>query len=840
MKKISRLGIKTIALSGCMAMAALSPLCANAQSDPIRPPILKAPKATTYLPEAKMVHPASTMITSRPGLVSMTWDKDVVVNSSDLYFTVNAPGVDNVQLKATYEPVVTTDTGESLSYPYPTVDIDLASLIKNPNNYGAWEITIPEGIVKLGSDVNPEQTIVLTWYKDNDDYIITPSFSFFAEDAPSYSSEELKSVKVTWPGINAVRRNTEVRGAFVSLNGSESRMVDIDNRINASGNSLTFDLSDLDPGRYKLFIPTGYVYLTPASGADQINYEINYQWFSLSAGMSSGTPLPPFSSNGNIPSVSSDVKVMDIQFAGQQLELTGEGSVRLYADMSTDYKEMSVEIPMANLSIQDGDILRVNFSDNVVLNEFFMGPYRLLNISEGVVRNSSGATNPMQNISFKVVETIDVEPTWNPESGSTIDPATDKITLSWPGAGWVNYPANIAYLEGGNISRTVLKESNEGLDIVGEITIGGTRNSEVTFDFSNLKLGDGSYTIVMPEGTFAMETDTSNPVSGAMTYTFKVGEDQPEEPEQPAVELLRQPNSVNPAQGIVPGLSFSNFYWNNVEWDIPVERQIPYTLPSDANAKIHVTVNGQPVEDPVTNVKAINTLISDEVSTSNGPAQLQINYPMDAFNKWIGEIKITIEEGLINTVDGKTTPEIVLTYNVERLFEEFPISDPEAMDQEMPEAYVPLGELEKLTVYWQGLEVAEIRNGARFLLILPATVDDDNNTVEQRVAVTPTLVDGALEFTLGDYTKANGTYTLNISEYAVTFSNGMTNSPYELVYVVVHNTSGIVNMVGAPDGWYTVYDLNGVLVLKTDNAADLNSLGNGLYVVNGKKVLIRK
>ena len=38
----------------------------------------------------------------------------------------------------------------------------------------------------------------------------------------------------------------------------------------------------------------------------------------------------------------------------------------------------------------------------------------------------------------------------------------------------------------------------------------------------------------------------------------------------------------------------------------------------------------------------------------------------------------------------------------------------------------------------------------------------------------------------------------------------------------------------------TVYNLQGIKVLESDNASDINTLGNGVYIVNGRKIAIRK
>ena len=50
--------------------------------------------------------------------------------------------------------------------------------------------------------------------------------------------------------------------------------------------------------------------------------------------------------------------------------------------------------------------------------------------------------------------------------------------------------------------------------------------------------------------------------------------------------------------------------------------------------------------------------------------------------------------------------------------------------------------------------------------------------------------------------------------------------------------AGIDSIVASPsDGMYRVYNLQGVKVLETKDASQLNELGKGLYIINGKKVI---
>ena len=47
------------------------------------------------------------------------------------------------------------------------------------------------------------------------------------------------------------------------------------------------------------------------------------------------------------------------------------------------------------------------------------------------------------------------------------------------------------------------------------------------------------------------------------------------------------------------------------------------------------------------------------------------------------------------------------------------------------------------------------------------------------------------------------------------------------------------NLVDADNGVYRVFNLQGVNVLTTENKADLNNLAKGIYIINGKKTIIR-
>ena len=103
--------------------------------------------------------------------------------------------------------------------------------------------------------------------------------------------------------------------------------------------------------------------------------------------------------------------------------------------------------------------------------------------------------------------------------------------------------------------------------------------------------------------------------------------------------------------------------------------------------------------------------------------------------------------------------------------------------------------------------------------------------------IEPTLEGNNMTFDLSGL--GDGTYTLDIPEMYVKVGElGMWNNPLTLVYTI-DNTTGVTLVGVDKDGLYRVYNLQGVNVLNTPNASELNNLAHGIYLVNGKKVVIR-
>ncbi len=144
---------------------------------------------------------------------------------------------------------------------------------------------------------------------------------------------------------------------------------------------------------------------------------------------------------------------------------------------------------------------------------------------------------------------------------------------------------------------------------------------------------------------------------------------------------------------------------------------------------------------------------------------------------------------------------------------------------------------------------------AKIIVTLP-----NNSSVNKTYTSEPTLVDNAgnsyeatleVDFSIPDWNvitivlsggaiTANGTYTLTIPAGALTYDDDDANiNETDLVFVYVIGTDGINSLVSAEGGKVNVYSINGTQLLKNADAEAVGKLAKGMYVINGKKVIIK-
>ena len=82
------------------------------------------------------------------------------------------------------------------------------------------------------------------------------------------------------------------------------------------------------------------------------------------------------------------------------------------------------------------------------------------------------------------------------------------------------------------------------------------------------------------------------------------------------------------------------------------------------------------------------------------------------------------------------------------------------------------------------------------------------------------------------------TFAAGVQSYQYFIDPGYLYSSY---IFTSHEIAGVENIVAeSEDGIYRVYNIHGMNVLNTRNVAEINNLANGIYIVNGKKMIVRK
>lgn len=108
-----------------------------------------------------------------------------------------------------------------------------------------------------------------------------------------------------------------------------------------------------------------------------------------------------------------------------------------------------------------------------------------------------------------------------------------------------------------------------------------------------------------------------------------------------------------------------------------------------------------------------------------------------------------------------------------------------------------------------------------------------------------TYLSGEIQVGENSYQKATITGLVSASEDLSSICGGVVFSAlggemYFITYLMTDLEAGVEELTADPSfkGVYTVYNLNGVKVLETRDASSLKNLEKGIYIINGKKVVL--
>ena len=405
-----------------------------------------------------------------------------------------------------------------------------------------------------------------------------------------------------------------------------------------------------------------------------------------------------------------------------------------------------------------------------------------ITIGEGCVKNAAGDINPQQ-----VVATFTYE---EEESGVYSQAAqfavveNGVINVTWPG---------ISYVEADEPDQLYLTDSDGKKYMLSASQVKQSADYDALIvDVTGLGLATGSYTLVIPEGALYLEDDDWNAYTNAdESYSFSyTGIAVP--------TYMGQATVTQAPEGTVTGeLVPIKLTWNQA-----------------------IMANN------------FNGTVSWGIQTQNIPATAFEVLNGNTLNIFVGVLglptgntyTITIGEGCVKNAAGDINPQqVVATFTYEE--EETGVYSQEA-EFEVVENGV-------ICVTWPGISYVEADEPDQLYL-----TDSDGKVYQLSASqVNQTADYGALIVDITDMELPTGTYTLVIPEGSIYLEdddwNVYTNADEE--YEFSYDKLSGINAIDTDNEEQTIYNLQGVRV-----SSDINRLNKGIYIINGKKVSVKK
>ena len=259
-------------------------------------------------------------------------------------------------------------------------------------------------------------------------------------------------------------------------------------------------------------------------------------------------------------------------------------------------------------------------------------------------------------------------------------------------------------------------------------------------------------------------------------------------------------------------------------------------------------VSADPTKEDQVNIMSVSAMADDELPTYEAQTQLFIFFDPDgfftepgAFEK-DGVYEVTIPAGVL-TYEGQPCKGAKMTYTYTNKKAE--VDFEYTLDPNPTTAVADAKELQRITLKFPKATSINYVDGEK-----PASLTDPDG--KPILALTPTFDwESEINFRFGnkdtDWSK-KGAYTFTVKENRVAvdipmqlFDGENGNFPgFTVVYNVGDNNTAVkVLGLDAADS-YTVISLDGKVLVRGGNADALLNLNEGLYIINGKKVLLRK
>ncbi len=366
--------------------------------------------------------------------------------------------------------------------------------------------------------------------------------------------------------------------------------------------------------------------------------------------------------------------------------------------------------------------------------------------------------------------------------------------------------------------------------------------TQVTWTFEPLT-DEGIYTLIIPDKYFVLGEQFMSYLSNAITFTYTVTGGTT--PGEVTYDIL--PGYIEPEDDS----ELTSFSMLHLVFD-----DITFT-----------PMNGAPAVK-LYNVTGEEEVLMQEINPNDDPEKFIYNdfWEPTVYDIMFDEVtepgsyKVVLPQGLFcnaaydesEGTEGNANPEIVLNYVIKEaglsnvVYDIMPI-------EISPEADSEIAEISTVTLTFEEVVFpAQVLSGFSVSFV-PAELYQLNDTEEVLLQSVDPLDNPASDWlnpTIYDFNfdtvTEKGQYKVVVAEGTFgtetyqdsEFTEGRAN-PEIVLYYTVGNGSGVDAIVGGAET-INVYDMNGVQILNNANVEAAKTLDSGLYIINGKKVVIRR
>ena len=736
--------------------------------------------------------PAEDSYVSSAYRLIMTWDEQPVhfVEGGAKSFTVtdpngNATVYETIYLENEYADVTEAQTVLfAFDYAYAT---------------GEYEVIIPAGIVaNEAGDINPAQAIYFNygWQMTASSFEpeqSTYSYNWWTGETtipPFYSSEEVADVTVSF---GSVMVQTTGWGEITAKKGNENS-IDISDLVSIADGKLKLNLSTLEEGTWDISVPEGYLKGYNEENVLYVNnaFSMRYMIVNSYSPITDYTILSPAEGSYYVNALGQ----MTVFFGGEPFKVAEDAKGKVTYNGETTDVDLSLGYDESR-----------GFVLNVSVGAYEPGLYEIT-VPAGSIE-AGEYTNPEVTAKYYVVQQIYGEYEVSPESNTMVSADEMKrIVITYPSYSEIvpfSDDTSATVLVGDYVDEYELTMGN-GIEISGnQIILTPTKPIE-----------QQNYIISIYANNFILDNDYAN---GYMSFNYTVWDGM-----KPAIVL----------EG--PGVM------STYEVEIKLTWNDQTVTPTDnLGVKVSYGWMGDELDIP----SSALVLEGGKILSLNLSEYLKAFLDEDEWNT-DKEMNVTFPAGIVKNEAGLINPEQTISFTLYQIWDGEIVASVYPAEDHIIQVYWE-GGVNWISTAWQEPATLYINNGSTDMEI----EEGGWGTPDYGFYLTTGYIDDDYEkgrCILVNVGETSGSYTLIMpvasfqirNDYYLNFTNEYTTISYQIGAdgtITVGDISTQVEVMES-DGMFRVFNLQGVNVLNTRDINEIRNLAKGLYIVNGKKVIL--